>query len=85
MDALKSSDLGFPNRCSFKYMLATSSCLYAGFGGELQLAVSNCSTYMLYLGEQELLKADAGSPPAAYWDPRGLDFRSFPRHVQRNF
>jgi len=59
MDALKSSDLGFPNRCSFKYMLATSSCLYAGFGGELQLAVSNCSTYMLYLGEQELLKAGA--------------------------
>ena len=52
MDALKSSDLGFPNRCSFKYMLATSSCLYAGF--RCELAVSNCSTYMPYLGEQEL-------------------------------
>ena len=52
MDALKSSDLGFPNRCSFKYMLATSSCLYAGFRCELQLAVSNCSRYMLDLGEQ---------------------------------
>ena len=58
MDALKSSDLGFPNRCSFKYMLATSSCLYAGFRCELQLAVSNCSTYMLYLGEQELASKD---------------------------
>ena len=54
MDALKSSDLGFPNRCSFKYMLATSSCLYAGFRCELQLAVSNCSTYIPYFGEQEL-------------------------------
>ena len=40
-------------------MLATSSCLYAGFGCELQLAVSNDSTCMLYLGEQELLKAGA--------------------------
>ncbi len=59
MDALNSSDLGLPNRCYFKYMLATSSCLYADFRCELQLAVSICSTYMLYLGEQELLKAGA--------------------------
>jgi len=35
-------------------MLATSSCLYAGLGCELLLAVSNYSTCMLYLGEQEL-------------------------------
>ena len=35
-------------------MLATSSCLYAGFGCELLLAVSKDSTCMLYLGEQEL-------------------------------
>jgi len=40
-------------------MLATSSCLYAGLGCELQLAVSNYSTCMLYLGELELLKAGA--------------------------
>ena len=44
-------------------MLATSSCLYAVLGcaclKELQLAVSNCSTCMLYLGEQELLKTGA--------------------------
>ncbi len=35
-------------------MLATSSCLFADLGCELQLAVSNYSTCMLYLGEQEL-------------------------------
>ena len=40
-------------------MLATSSCLYAGFDCELQLAVSKNSTCMLYLGEQDLLKAGA--------------------------
>ena len=34
-------------------MLATSSCWYAGFGGELLLAVHNYSTYMGYLGEHE--------------------------------
>jgi len=36
----------------FKSMLATSSCLYAGLGCELLLAVSND---MRYLGEQELV------------------------------
>jgi len=40
-------------------VLATSSCLYAGFGGELQLAVRNYSTCMSYHGELELLKAGA--------------------------
>ncbi len=39
-------------------MLATSSCLYAGFGCELQLAVSNYGTCVLYLGEQELAAKD---------------------------
>ena len=39
-------------------MLATSSCLYADFGCELQLAVSNYSTYMRCLGELELAVKD---------------------------
>jgi hypothetical protein len=39
-------------------MLATSSCLYAGLGCELLLAVSNYSTCMLYLGEQGLAAKD---------------------------
>ena len=39
-------------------MLATSSCLYAGLECELLLAVSNYSTCMLYLGEQELAPKD---------------------------
>ena len=46
---------GKPKSLLFKYMLATSSCWYAGFGSELLLAVSN---YMLYLGEQELATLD---------------------------
>ena len=42
---------GIQKSLRFKYMLATSSCLYAGFDCELQLAVSENSTCMLYLGE----------------------------------
>ena len=45
-------------------MLAKSSCLYAGLGCELQLAVGNYSTCILYLGELELaakgLRSDKG-------------------------
>jgi len=37
--------------------LATISCLFANLRCELQLAVSNYRTCMLYLGELELLKA----------------------------
>ena len=38
---------GFPKSLLFKYMLATSSCLFADLGCELQLAVSNYSTCIL--------------------------------------
>ena len=54
----KEPRFGFSKSRLFKYMLATSPCLYADFGCELQLAVSNYRTCMLYLGELELAVKD---------------------------
>jgi len=49
----KKQRFGKPKSLLFKYMLATSSCMYAGFRCELQLAVSNYSTYMLELAAKD--------------------------------